>query len=194
MSEINTANETPEFPRDRLSNVSSTTSSPADTTPKKATLREVIATMPLRVKMASIWLFLVFFNAYTPRSIPACWAAPFPCKIQIFKQTASTPQPAHLAAVSQLQESPPLTGWEPMQLLETLSLGSCTVGGCRSSSSLSRRGAELLSAVFGFTGRLCSWTNRDDSDGFRRRHSCISCPRVAARSGLNFRGSEPFRD
>lgn len=63
MSEINTANETPEFPRDRLSNVSSTTSSLADTTPKKATLREVIVTMPLRVKMASIWLFLVFFGA-----------------------------------------------------------------------------------------------------------------------------------
>ena len=62
-----------------------------------------------------------------------------------------------------------------MQLLETLSLGSCTVGGCRSSSSLSRRGAELLSAVFWVHCRLCSWTNRDDSDGFRRRHSCISC-------------------
>ena len=63
MSDINTANETPEFPRDRLSNVSSTTSSPADTTPKKATLREVIATMPLRVKMAAIWLLLVVFGA-----------------------------------------------------------------------------------------------------------------------------------
>ncbi|MED5299180.1 MAG: hypothetical protein VX691_08775, partial [Actinomycetota bacterium] len=63
MSDINTANEIPEFPRDRLSNISSTTSSPAGTTPKRATLREVIATMPLRVKMASIWLFLVVFGA-----------------------------------------------------------------------------------------------------------------------------------
>ena len=115
MSEINTANETPEFPRDRLSNVSSTTSSPADD-PQKATLREVIATMPLRVKMASIWLFLVFFNDIRQDRYRLVGRL-LPLQNPNFQTNGSTPQPAHLAAVSQLQESPPLTGWEPMQLL-----------------------------------------------------------------------------
>lgn len=63
MSSASNNTGSPEFPRDRLSNVSSSVMVGADVAPKKATVREVISAMPLRVKVASTWLFLVVFGA-----------------------------------------------------------------------------------------------------------------------------------
>lgn len=57
------ASTTPEFPRDRLSNVSSAVAGATDVAPKKTTLRKIVRSMPLRVKMASLWLLLVVFGA-----------------------------------------------------------------------------------------------------------------------------------
>ena len=54
---------TPEFPRDRLSNVSSAVAGATDIAPKKATFRDIVRAMPSRVKMASLWLVLVVFGA-----------------------------------------------------------------------------------------------------------------------------------
>ena len=54
---------TPEFPRDRLSNVSSAVAGATDMAPKKTTFRKLVRAMPFRVKMASLWLLLVVFGA-----------------------------------------------------------------------------------------------------------------------------------
>lgn len=54
---------TPEFPRDRLSNVSSAVAGPTDVAPDTTTFLKIVRAMPLRVKMASLWLLLVVFGA-----------------------------------------------------------------------------------------------------------------------------------
>ena len=54
---------TPEFPRDRISNVSSTVTGATDVAPKKTTFRKIVRSMPLRVKVASLWLVLIVFGA-----------------------------------------------------------------------------------------------------------------------------------
>ncbi len=55
----------PDFPRDRLSNVSSSVQagSGASTAPRKDSILDVLRSMPLRVKFASLWLFLIVFGA-----------------------------------------------------------------------------------------------------------------------------------
>lgn len=72
MSSSTTHNDSPEFPRDRLSNVSSSVLVGADVAPKKATVREVISAMPLRVKIASTWLILVVVGAIYAK-LDATW-------------------------------------------------------------------------------------------------------------------------
>jgi peptide/nickel transport system permease protein len=56
-------NRLPEFPRDRLSNVSTSVTTGVDVTPKKATFQEVVSSMPLRVKFASLWIVVVVVGA-----------------------------------------------------------------------------------------------------------------------------------
>ncbi len=56
-------NRLPEFPRDRLSNVSTSVTTGVDVAPKKATFQEVVSSMPLRVKFASLWIVVVVVGA-----------------------------------------------------------------------------------------------------------------------------------
>lgn len=65
MSTTDSAPHTPDFPSDRLSRVS--TSVPIDQgtqgAPRRASVREVFASMPILVKLSAIWLVLVVFGA-----------------------------------------------------------------------------------------------------------------------------------
>ncbi len=60
---ITNSSTTPEFPRDRLSNVSSAVAGPTDIAPKRTTFRKILRSMPLRVKLSSLWLVLIVFGA-----------------------------------------------------------------------------------------------------------------------------------
>ena len=60
---ITNSSTTPEFPRDRLSNVSSAVAGPTDVAPKRTTFRKILRSMPLRVKLSSLWLVLIVFGA-----------------------------------------------------------------------------------------------------------------------------------
>ena len=63
MEHTDLVNRLPEFPRDRLSNVSTSVTTGVDVTPKKATFQEVVSSMPLRVKFASLWIVVVVVGA-----------------------------------------------------------------------------------------------------------------------------------
>ncbi len=67
MSTTESAPHTPDFPRDRISNVSSSVQADQGSKlvgkPKRATPREVFSDMPFLVKLSAIWLVLIVFGA-----------------------------------------------------------------------------------------------------------------------------------
>ncbi len=66
MSTTESAPHTPDFPRDRISNVSSSVQAGAGAgggKPERASVREVFKDMPWLVKLSSIWLILIVFGA-----------------------------------------------------------------------------------------------------------------------------------
>jgi peptide/nickel transport system permease protein len=65
MSITGGAPHTPDFPRDRISNISTAVQpgSVAGEPPKRASVREVFASMPVLVKISAIWLAFIFLGA-----------------------------------------------------------------------------------------------------------------------------------
>jgi peptide/nickel transport system permease protein len=65
MSTTDAAPHQPDFPRDRISQVSTSIQpgSVAGEPPKRATVREVFASMPVLVKISAIWLAFIFLGA-----------------------------------------------------------------------------------------------------------------------------------
>jgi peptide/nickel transport system permease protein len=65
MSVTDGAPHTPDFPRDRISNISTAVQpgSVAGEPPKRASVREVFASMPVLVKISSVWLAFIFIGA-----------------------------------------------------------------------------------------------------------------------------------
>ena len=185
---------TPEFPRDRLSNVSSAVAGATGVAPKKATFRDIVRAMPSRVKMASLWLVLVVFGAIYAKLDTSWFGGALPLQDPNFQTNG------FIRETGEFGTGQPIEGMSGAHWLGTDAIARDTfariVHGGWVSLVVVVVSATCGIVIGGFLGSLVGFVRgRTETVVMATVDVILAFPApVLSYTGLNFRGSQPIRD